>query len=210
MNIILLIFFAIPILVIVVSIALQKLLKCPGLVAAIIFAIFLVVTFIVGNLIFLVAAIIYAIISFITAVIVCLIDRWRDRCRQGDRQTDCSCNRSRERRNDLLTIQSCCQNNDNGNLLTISSNGCNGVTNDLLTINSNCNRQRDNSCCCNSNSDTIFADGEIAIANNSNQSNCCECHNNSSNRVNARVNVIPNPNTNGRTGCICGNYRRRC
>ena len=205
MNIILLIFFAIPILVIVVSIALQKLLKCPGLVVAIIFAIFLVVTFIVGNLIFLVAAIIYAIISFITAIIVCLIDRWKDRCRQGDRQIDCSCNRSRERRKDLLTIQSCCQNNDSGNLLTISSNACNGVTNDLLTINSNCNRQRNQSCYCNSNSDTILADGEIAVANDSN----CEC-NNSSNRVNARVNVIPNPNTNGRTGCICGNYRRRC
>ena len=154
MNIILLIFFAIPILVIVVSISLQKLLKCPGLVAAIIFAIFLVITFIVGNLIFLVAAIIYAIISFITAVIICLIDRWRERnrCRQGERETDC---------------------------------------------------------CWNSNSDTIFADGEIAIANNFNNSNC-ECNNNSSNRVNARVNVIPNPNTNGRTGCICGNYRRRC
>ncbi len=211
MNIILLIFFAIPILVIVVSIALQKLLKCPGLVAAIIFAIFLVVTFIVGNLIFLVAAIIYAIISFITAVIICLIDRWRERnrCRQGERETDCCWNRGREGRNNLLTIQSRCQNDDNGNLLTISSNGCNGVTNDLLTINSNCNRQRDNSCCCNSNSDTIFADGEIAIANNFNNSNC-ECNNNSSNRVNARVNVIPNPNTNGRTGCICGNYRRRC
>ena len=116
MNIILLIFFAIPILVIVVSIALQKLLKCPGLVAAIIFAIFLVITFIVGNLIFLVATIIYAIISFITAVIICLIDRWRERnrCRQGERETDC---------------------------------------------------------CCNSNSDTIFADGEIAIANNFNNSN---------------------------------------
>ena len=150
MNNILLIFFAIPILVIVISVALQKLLKCPGLVAAIIFAIFLVVTFIVGNLIFLVATIIYAIISFITAIIVCLVDKWREKCRQGN-----------------------------------------------------------NSCCCNSNLDTIFTDGDITIANNLNQSNC-ECSSNSSNRVNARVNVIPNPNTNGRTGSICGNYRRRC
>ena len=41
MNI-LLIFFALPIATIIISIALQKILKCPILVAAIIFAIFLI------------------------------------------------------------------------------------------------------------------------------------------------------------------------
>ena len=40
MNTLLLIFFALPIAVIVISIALQKILKCPVLVAAIIFSIF--------------------------------------------------------------------------------------------------------------------------------------------------------------------------
>ena len=49
MNI-LLIFFALPIAVIIISIALQKILKNPILVAAIIFAVFLIVTFIVNNL----------------------------------------------------------------------------------------------------------------------------------------------------------------
>ncbi len=199
MNI-LLIFFALPIATIIISIALQKILKCPILVAAIIFAIFLVVTFIVGNLNFLVAAIIYAIISFITAVlthIICrILNTYRDNncCRDRD---NCNCNRYNTR-NDLLTISSSCQNNRNGDLLTISSNGCNGNTNDLLTISSNNNGNNgrnnncnNNSCCC----------------------NCCSDDSNNTvnfaNGVSARINVIPNGNNNGETGCISGCYRRR-
>lgn len=149
----------------------------------------MVVTFIVGNLNFLVAAIAYAIISYITAVIVCLIDRCRRKNRDRDdgcfcfencnQNRDRECGRNCERRDDLLTISSCCQSDNSGNLLRISSNGCNGVTNDLLTINSDCNGEHSDVSCCNSN------------------------------RINARVNVIPNSNTNGRTGCFCGNYRRR-
>ena len=49
MNV-LLIFFALPIATIIISIALQKILKCPPLVASIIFAIFLIVTFIINNI----------------------------------------------------------------------------------------------------------------------------------------------------------------
>ena len=75
MNTILLIFFAIPLAVIIFSIALQKILKCPALVAGIIFAIGIIVTFIISNLIFLVATLIYTLISYITAVITCLIIR---------------------------------------------------------------------------------------------------------------------------------------
>lgn len=199
MNI-LLIFFALPIATIIISIALQKILKCPILVAAIIFAIFLVVTFIVGNLNFLVAAIIYAIISFITAVlthIICrILNTYRDNNCWRDRD-NCNCNRNNTR-NDLLTISSSCQNNRNGDLLTISSNGCNGNTNDLLTISSNNNgnngrnnNYNNNSCCC----------------------NCCSDDSNNTvnfaNGVSARINVIPNGNNNGETGCISGCYRRR-
>lgn len=199
MNI-LLIFFALPIATIIISIALQKILKCPILVAAIIFAIFLVVTFIVGNLNFLVAAIIYAIISFITAVlthIICrILNTYRDNNCWRDRD-NCNCNRNNTR-NDLLTISSSCQNNRNGDLLTISSNGCNGNTNDLLTISSNNNGNNgrnnncnNNSCCC----------------------NCCSDDSNNTvnfaNGVSARINVIPNGNNNGETGCISGCYRRR-
>ena len=69
----LLIFFALPIATIIISIALQKILKCPPLVAAIIFAIFLIVTFVVGDINFLIATIAYTILSFITATLVYLI-----------------------------------------------------------------------------------------------------------------------------------------
>ena len=184
MNI-LLIFFALPIATIIISIALQKILKCPILVAAIIFAIFLVVTFIVGNLNFLVAAIIYAIISFITAVLTHII------CRILNTYRDNNCWRDRDNCN-------CNRNNTRNDLLTISSNGCNGNTNDLLTISSNNNGNNgrnnncnNNSCCC----------------------NCCSDDSNNTvnfaNGVSARINVIPNGNNNGETGCISGCYRRR-
>lgn len=92
MNI-LLIFFAIPLAVIIFSIALQKIFKCPFIVAGIIFAIFLIVTFIVNSLIFLVATIIYTIIALITAFIVkiiCRILEERNECRRC-----CDCDRRR-------------------------------------------------------------------------------------------------------------------
>ena len=69
MNILLL-FFALPIAVIIISIALEKIFKNPFLVAAIIFAVFLVVTFIISDTTtFLIATIVYTILSFITSVI---------------------------------------------------------------------------------------------------------------------------------------------
>lgn len=168
MNI-LLIFFALPIATIIISIALQKILKCPALVAAVIFAIFLIVTFVINNINFLVAALIYAILAFITAVIVCLI------CR--------------------LIERFCDNNNDScgcGDLITISSSGCNEVNNDLLTISSNCQNRNNNNCGCDNDNDN---------------SNCgCSCNNR--NGVTARINVIPNTNGNG-CGQISGCYRRR-
>lgn len=108
----LLIFFALPIAVIIISIALQKILKCPPLVAAIIFAIFLIITFVVNNLNFLIAAIVYAIISFITAIIVWFLDRI------GFKNSNC------------------CRNNNNSNIIALSNSendilncGCNQSNN---------------------------------------------------------------------------------
>ena len=50
--------------------------------------------------------------------------------------------------------------------------------------------------------------GVITVnALNNSSNNGCNCNSNN-NRVSARINVIPNSNTNGRTGCLCGNYRR--
>ncbi len=203
MNI-LLIFFALPIATIIISIALQKILKCPPLVAAVIFAIFLIVTFVINNINFLVAAIVYTIIAFITAAIVCLISRLIERffnndndscdCRRGGcgcrRNRRCACQGNTDNSNDLLRISSNCGNSNNGDLITISSSGCNGVNNDLLTISSNC-PNRDNNCGC----------------NNDNSNSGCGCNNNR-NGVMARINVIPNTNGNG-CGQISGCYRRR-
>ena len=180
MNVLLL-FFALPIATIIISIALQKIFKSPMLVAAIIFAIFLVITFIINNVNFLIATIIYTIISYITALVVstlCRIIRKleckNDYSSRGDN------NRCNNLSNELLTINSSGGNSNDGNLLTISSNCQNGNTNDLLTINTN------NLC-------------------NNNCSNNEECNNG----VTARINVIPNSSNNGRTGCVCGRYRRR-
>ena len=180
MNTILLIFFAIPLAVIIFSIALQKLLKCSALVAGIVFAIGVIVTFIIGSLIVLAATLVYTLISYITALIVCLINR---HCHNND--DDC-CRRNRcwnNNENDLLTISSRCQNNRNGDLLTINSSCANGNNNDISTAN------------------TI--NGVIRIVDSNGNSSC------NNDEITTRINVVPNTANNGRTGCICGRYRRR-
>ena len=79
----------------VLRVALQKIFKCPFLVAGIIFAAFLIATFVIGNLTYLVATIAYTILAFITAVltnIICRILRELDR-REGERNSSGCCNR---------------------------------------------------------------------------------------------------------------------
>ena len=181
----LLVFFALPLATVIISIALQKIFKCPFLVAGVIFAIFLIVTFAIGNLIYLIAAIIYTIISFITAVLMSLICKLVNRLNELDGQqnarnniekccnTDLNCCNNQTNTHDLLTISSSCGNTNNGDLLTISSN-CADVNNNLLTINSN-----------------------------SNQCGCRNCGRR--NGVSARINVIPN--NNGNTGTLNGCYK---
>ena len=65
----LLIFFALPIATIILAIVLQKIIKCPILVAATFFAIYLIVTFAAFDANFLIYAIIYTILACIAAVI---------------------------------------------------------------------------------------------------------------------------------------------
>lgn len=141
----LLIFFALPIAVIIISIALQRILKCPILVAAIIFAIFLIVTFIVNNLNFLIAAIVYAIISYITAFVACLACRFLSRI-----GNECGCRCS-------------CSENNNNNVLTISN---------LQNGNSNCGcNQNEDGCMYQiTNADGLSA--RISVIPNSNSNNC--------------------------------------
>ena len=148
---VLLLFFALPLATIIISIALQKILKSPALVAGIIFSIFLIVTFIIGNLNFLIATIIYTLISYITAVLVNLICRLLRRIERCKRENN----------------YNCCENN-NG-LLTISSTCQNGTNNDLLTINTN--QQNSNNCCndsCSNNSNNGVSARINVIPNNSN------------------------------------------
>lgn len=173
MNI-LLIFFALPIAVIVISIALQKILKNPLLVAAIIFAIFLIVTFIVNNLNFLIAAIAYAIISFITALITCIVCRILNRinrensccCRRDDRccwrRDNNSCDSDDNNRNNVLTIASIqddssnCSCNQSNNIRSYQIIGSDGSSTRINIIpnsnNNNCSNnttnENSNGCCC--------------------------------------------------------------
>lgn len=134
----LLIFFALPIAVIIISIALQKIFKCPFLVAGIIFAAFLIVTFVVENLNLLIATIAYTILAFITAVltnIICRILRELD-SREGERQTSCCNRRGRNSNNNnnetqLLSITENYSNNNNG--CSCSSN----TSNDSIAVRAN-------------------------------------------------------------------------
>ena len=97
MNILLLA-FALPIAVIIFSIALQRIFNSPILVGAIIFAIFLVVTFVVNDLMFLVYTIIYTFLAILTAFIVIFIENYIDNLDDDDDDDDddyhhhCGCN----------------------------------------------------------------------------------------------------------------------
>ena len=70
----LLIFFAFPIAVIIFSVVLQKLLHNPVAVSALIFAIFIVITFAFFDETFLIATLAYTILAFITALLVCRLN----------------------------------------------------------------------------------------------------------------------------------------
>lgn len=108
----LLIFFAFPVATIIFAVALQKILRSPFLVAAVIFAVFLIVTFAAFDESFLVFAILYALLALLTALatrfICCLIRNSTNPCITGNLsdeendennnncgcQNSCGCNRS--------------------------------------------------------------------------------------------------------------------
>ncbi len=83
---ILLLIFALPIAVITISIALQKILNCPPLVAGIVFSVFLVITFLNNDLNLLIVTIVYTIISYITAVLICIISKRNEEINISDEQ----------------------------------------------------------------------------------------------------------------------------
>ena len=120
----LLIFFAIPFAVIIFSIALQKLLRNPFLVSAIIFSILLIIVLAFFDTIYLIAVVAYTILSFITAVITCLICRYFD----TSQISNCMFNSGNN--------NNCMGNNGNNNssnteVITISNDGVNNTENSL-------------------------------------------------------------------------------
>ena len=72
----LLIFFAIPLAVIVISIALQKLLDNPFLVAGIVFSVLLIIVLAFFDTIYLIAVVAYTILSFVAAILTCVLCRF--------------------------------------------------------------------------------------------------------------------------------------
>lgn len=111
----LLIFFAIPLAVVIISIALQKILNNPFLVAGIVFSILLVIVLAFLDPIYLIAVVAYSILSFITAILTCLLSRVL-----SDNMCNCMCSN---------------QNNSSG-IVDISNNN---YQND--TINNNINTE---------------------------------------------------------------------
>ena len=106
MNV-LLIFFAIPLAVIILSAILESFINCPFKVAGIFFAIFIVLAFGFGGTAeLIVAAIVYTFISFITAVIIRYVINRRCNCCQSD---DNNCNAC----NDCDSCNSCSRSNLN-------------------------------------------------------------------------------------------------
>ncbi len=103
----LLIFFALPIATIILSAVLQKILRSPLAVAAVAFAIYLIVTFAIGDETFLIATLAYTIIAFITALIVEII------CKCRNNHTNTLCDTIEE------VTESINENNNNTN-----NNGC--------------------------------------------------------------------------------------
>lgn len=115
----LLIFFALPIAVIIISAILEKILDNPIAVASLIFAIFLIVTFTAFDETFLIATLVYTILAFITALVVCLIK---------DRGGNCNiCN----------ILSNATQNN--------SDNSTDNIVDEDEILNNNST----NNCCCN-------------------------------------------------------------
>ncbi len=133
MNI-LLIFFALPLATIILAAVLQKLIKSPILVAAIFFAIYLVIAFAIFDATFLVAAIVYTFLAYVIASIVRILcwffQNYNWNCR--NRQNECPC-----RRNQSTTNNGVIALNDESEIVTLSNN--NGCTCRITSNNNNVN-----------------------------------------------------------------------
>lgn len=148
-----LIFVVLPLATIIFSIALQRLLKCPILVAAVVFAIFLILTYTVFGTDFIIFAIVFGILAFITAFLVSLFCRLIRRLGGLEgRESDCDCDDDDECRCGRARSG----NGKTSDLLTISTGGTSGNSN-----NNSCN-------CNNSTNERIVLNAEVVPSNNGN------------------------------------------
>lgn len=189
----LLIFFALPLATIILAIVLQKLIKCPILVAAIFFAIYLIVAFAVFNATFLIAVIVYTFLAYVTAAIVkilcCFFSNcnWSLNCSCSARENNCSCrNNTNMANNNVISL-----NDANGSVRVLNNNECNC----RLT-------------CTNGNS-TVFNNGYNRGYNNgydNGYNNAVDFLNDNS-RIGCNGNGITTISNNNNNCCCC---RRRC
>lgn len=140
------IFVLIPIATILLSIVLERELREPVLVSITIFALYLIIFFILfltgvitDLALGIITVIIYAIIAFVTAVISRFV-----RCICKNILKPCCSKCPRTDSEDILCEDECNCNQDS-NLLTISARCNNGNTQDLLSVNSNCMGNEDES-----------------------------------------------------------------
>lgn len=137
MNLLLL-FFALPIATIILAVVLEKILRCPFLVAATFFAIYLIVAFSLFNATFLVFVIVYTILAFIAALIA---EFFYQRC---NNQRRCS-----------LKCCLCTRDNTN-NTVTLSDEDVTRIANQLANLqNDSCNQGRIRNCNCSNDIATV-------------------------------------------------------
>lgn len=166
----LLIFFALPLATIILAIVLQRLIKCPVLVAAIFFSIYLIVTFAVFDATFLIAAIVYTFLAYVTASIVRIICCFIRNCNWDCRENNCICSRSTTT-NDTVVV------NDTNELATLSNENrcsCRVTCRNLNSFNNGYNRGYNNGYDNGYNNAFDFLndnESNVSIINNS-----CGCH----------------------------------
>lgn len=221
-----LIFFVIPVVTILLAIVLQRILRCPILVAATFFAVLLILAFTVLDTTFIIYGIIYTILAYITAIImqtICNIrNRIRECCENNNDDNNCFCNVfGRIGNNCICDNQNnscCCRNRNN-------SCGCNSGRNRCscgCRNNNNNNNSNGNSNLISGNvlalndidANSINDTSTVLVSSNSNfnSNNNCNCNSNcNDNRQNVVLNAefVPNSNNNGTTGSFRGCYRRR-
>jgi len=116
MNLLLL-FFALPIATIILAVVLEKILRCPFLVSATFFAIYLIIAFSLFDAMFLVFVIAYTILAFLSALIA-----------------ECFYRRCNNERKCSLKCCLCTQNNNNNNTITLSNQDIARIANQLANM----------------------------------------------------------------------------